>query len=129
MELRHLRYFVDVAEKLHFSREAENANISSPTLIHQIQDLETLLGAQLLSRKTKSAVSLTQTGKRFLEEARATLKQAENAELVGRRAARGDIGSIAIGYILSASCIGLLPELIATFRKDNPDASWHVSRM
>jgi DNA-binding transcriptional LysR family regulator len=129
MELRHLRYFVAVAEKLHFSRAAEYLNISTPTLSHQIQALETMLGAQLLSRKTKSAVSLTQTGKRFLEEARATLKQAENAELVGRRAARGDIGSIAIGYILSASCIGLLPELIATFRKDNPDVSLQLSRL
>jgi DNA-binding transcriptional LysR family regulator len=73
MELRHLRYFVAVAEKLHFSRAAEYLNISTPTLSHQIQALETMLGAQLLSRKTKSAVSLTQTGKRFLEEARATL--------------------------------------------------------
>jgi DNA-binding transcriptional LysR family regulator len=81
MELRHLRYFVAVAEKLHFSRAAEYLNISTPTLSHQIQALETMLGAQLLSRKTKSAVSLTQTGKRFLEEARATLKQAESVRL------------------------------------------------
>jgi DNA-binding transcriptional LysR family regulator len=129
MELRHLRYFVAVAEKLHFSRAAEHLNISTPTLSHQIQALETMLGAQLLSRKTKSAVSLTQTGKRFLEEARATLRQAENAELVGKRAARGDIGSIAIGYILSASCIGLLPELIETFLKENPGVSLQLSRM
>lgn len=129
MELRHLRYFVAVAEKLHFSRAAEFLNISTPTLSHQIQALETMLGAQLLSRRTKSAVSLTQTGRRFLEEARATLRQAENAELVGRRAARGDIGSIAIGYILSASCIGLLPHLIETFRKENPGVSLQISRM
>jgi DNA-binding transcriptional LysR family regulator len=120
---------VAVAEKLHFSRAAEHLNISTPTLSHQIQALETMLGAQLLSRKTKSAVSLTQTGKRFLEEARATLRQAENAELVGKRAARGDIGSIAIGYILSASCIGLLPELIETFQKENPGVSLQLSRM
>ncbi|HMF21826.1 MAG TPA: LysR substrate-binding domain-containing protein [Pseudolabrys sp.] len=127
--MRHLRYFVAVAEKLHFSRAAEHLNISTPTLSHQIQALETMLGAQLLSRKTKSAVSLTQTGKRFLEEARATLRQAENAELVGKRAARGDIGSIAIGYILSASCIGLLPELIEAFQKENPGVSLQLSRM
>jgi len=88
-----------------------------------------MLGAQLLSRRKKSAVMLTQTGKRFLEEARATLKQAENAELVGKRAARGDIGSIAIGYILSASSIGLLPEMIRTFQKDNPNVSMHIVRM
>ena len=88
-----------------------------------------MLGAQLLSRKKKSAVSLTQTGKRFLEEARATLRQAENAELVAKRAARGDIGSIALGYILSASCIGLLPELIEEFQKGNPGVSLQISRM
>ena len=129
MELRHLRYFVAVAEKLHFSRAAEQLNISTPTLSHQIQALETMLGAQLLSRRKKSAVSLTQTGKGFLEEARATLRQAENAELVGKRAARGDIGSIAIGYILSASCIGLLPELIAKFQKENPNVLLQISRM
>jgi DNA-binding transcriptional LysR family regulator len=129
MELRHLRYFVAVAEKLHFSRAAEQLNISTPTLSHQIQALETMLGAQLLSRRKKSAVSLTQTGKRFLEEARATLRQAENAELVGKQAARGDIGSIAIGYILSASSIGLLPELIATFQKENPNVLLQISRM
>jgi DNA-binding transcriptional LysR family regulator len=129
MELRHLRYFVAVAEKLHFSRAAEHLNISTPTLSHQIQALETMLGAQLLSRKKKSAVTLTQTGKRFLEEARATLRQAENAELVGKQAARGDIGSISLGYILSASCIGLLPELIEAFRKGNPGVSLQISRM
>jgi DNA-binding transcriptional LysR family regulator len=129
MELRHLRYFVAVAEKLHFSRAAEQLNISTPTLSHQIQALETMLGAQLLSRRKKSAVSLTHTGKRFLEEARATLRQAENAELVGKRAARGDIGSIAIGYILSASSIGLLPELIANFQKQNPNVLLQINRM
>ncbi len=129
MELRHLRYFVAVAEKLHFSRAAEQLNISTPTLSHQIRALETMLGAQLLSRRKKSAVSLTHTGKRFLEEARATLRQAENAELVGKRAARGDIGSIAIGYILSASSIGLLPALIATFQKQNPNVLLQINRM
>jgi DNA-binding transcriptional LysR family regulator len=129
MELRHLRYFVAVAEKLHFSQAADGLNISTPTLSNQIQALERMLGAQLLSRRKKSAVTLTQTGRRFLEEARATLKQAENAELIGKRAARGDIGSIAIGYILSASCIGLLPELIGAFQKENPNVSLHIVRM
>jgi DNA-binding transcriptional LysR family regulator len=98
--LRHLRYFVAVAEKLHFSRAAEDLNISTPNLSNQIRALGTMLGAQLLSRKTKSAVALTQTDRRFLEEARATLRQAEMAELIGKRAARDDVGSIVVGYIL-----------------------------
>ena len=80
-------------------------------------------------RGANSAVSLTQTGKRFLEEARATLKQAENAELIGKRAARGDIGSIEIGYILSASCIGMVPEMIGDFQRDNPNVSVQIVRM
>lgn len=98
--LRHLRYFVAVAEKLHFSRAAEDLNISTPNLSNQIRALGTMLGAQLLSRKTKSAVALTQTDRRFLEEARATLRHAEMAELIGKRAARDDVGSIVVGYIL-----------------------------
>jgi DNA-binding transcriptional LysR family regulator len=129
MELRHLRYFVAVAEELHFSHAAERLNIATPTLSNQIRALETILGARLLSRKTKSGVTLTQTGKRFLEEARATLQQAEKAEMVGRRAARGDIGSIAIGYILSASSLGLLPDMMAAFQKDNPDVTFQIIRM
>jgi DNA-binding transcriptional LysR family regulator len=88
--LRHLRYFVAVAEKLHFSRAAEDLNISTPNLSNQIRALGT----------TKSAVALTQTDRRFLEEARATLRQAEMAELIGKRAARDDVGSIVVGYIL-----------------------------
>jgi hypothetical protein len=89
MELRHLRYFVAVAEELHFSRAAARLNIATPTLSAQIQALEAMLGAQLFTRKTRS-VALTHVGKRFLEEARATLKQADQAELAGRQAARGE---------------------------------------
>src|ERR1700694_5766211 len=86
MELRHLRYFVAVAEELHFSRAAAKLNIATPTLSAQIQALEALLGAQLFTRKTRS-VALTHVGTRFLDEARATLKQAEQAAVVRRRAA------------------------------------------
>jgi len=109
MELRHFRYFVAVAEEFHFSRAAARLNIATPTLSHQIQSLEAILGAQLFARKTSSAVVLTRAGKRFLDEARATLKQADHAALVVRRAARGEVGNLAIGYLFSASCTGLLP--------------------
>src|SRR5262249_57892065 len=101
MELRHLRYFVAVAEELHFSRAAAKLNIATPTLSAQIQSLEAMLGAQLFTRKTRS-VALTHVGKLFLDEARATLRQADQAELVGRAAARGHLGSIAMGCVLSA---------------------------
>jgi DNA-binding transcriptional LysR family regulator len=128
MELRHLRYFVAVAEELHFSRAAARLNIATPTLSSQIQALEALLGAQLFTRKTRS-VALTHVGQRFLDEARATLKQAEQAELVGRRAARGDTGSIAVAYVLSAACGGCVASSIVDFRKTHPDVSFQLRKM
>ena len=129
MELRHLKYFVAVAEELHFARAAERLNISAPTLSHQIGALETMLGAKLLTRKTKSAVALTNAGKRFLTAARDTLKQAAYAEAVGRHAARGDTGSIAVGYVFSSGCSGLVPTALASFRKSHPEVSFQLARM
>jgi len=128
MELRHLRYFVAVAEELHFSRAAAKLEIATPTLSAQIRALESMLGAQLFTRKTRS-VALTHVGSRFLDEARATLKQADQAELVGRRAARGDLGSIAIGCVLSVVCGGVIPWAIMTFRKTHPAVSFQTRAM
>ena len=88
MEIRHLHYFVAVAEELHFARAAERLNIAPPTLSHGIAGLETELGARLLVRKTKSMVALTDTGRRFFDEAREALRHFEHAEIAGRRAAR-----------------------------------------
>jgi DNA-binding transcriptional LysR family regulator len=128
MELRHLKYFTAVAEDLHFGRAAARLNISAPTLSHQILALENMLGAKLFLRRTKSSVTLTQTGKRFLVEAYATLKQASNAEMIGRRAARGDIGSIALGYIFSAGMSGFVSKHLAAFREKHPDVSLQLRR-
>jgi DNA-binding transcriptional LysR family regulator len=128
MELRHLKYFAAVAEELHFARAATRLNISAPTLSHQIGALEAMLGAKLLTRKTKSAVTLTNSGKRFLVEAQETLKQAAQAELVGRRAARGDVGSVAVGYVLTAGCGGLVSSIMLNFRKSHPDVSVQLRR-
>lgn len=128
MELRHLKYFTAVAEELHFGRAAARLNISTPTLSHQILALENMLGAKLFLRKTKSSVSLTQTGKRFLTEAYATLKQASNAEMIGKRAARGDVGSIAVGYIFSAGMSGFTSTHLTAFREKHPDVSLQLRR-
>ncbi len=128
MELRHLRYFVAVAEELHFSRAAAKLNIATPTLSAQICSLEALLGAQLFVRKTRS-VALTHVGRRFLDEARATLRQADLAEQVGRRAARGDVGTIAVGYIYSAVCGGSVGQSIARFRAKHPDVTFELRRV
>jgi DNA-binding transcriptional LysR family regulator len=128
MELRHLRYFIAVAEELHFARAAAKLNIAPPTLSAQIQQLETSLGARLFTRKTRS-VALTHVGKRFLDEARTALKQVEHAELVGRRAASGEMGSIAVGYILAAAHAGYVAASVLDFRNKYPDASVQLRRM
>jgi DNA-binding transcriptional LysR family regulator len=94
----------------------------------QIRSLEALLGAQLFARKTRS-VALTQVGKRFLEEARETLRAAAQAEMVGRQAARGDIGTIAVGYVYSAVCGGFVGTSIAGFRARHPDVMFEPRRM
>lgn len=123
MEIRHLRYFVMVAEELHFSRAAARLNISVATLSQQIRSLESMLGARLFNRRTKSAVEMTHAGKRFLSAAQASLKQMAQTELVGRRAARGDTGVIALGYVFSACCSGLIPAAMKRFKELQPDVS------
>jgi DNA-binding transcriptional LysR family regulator len=128
MELRHLRYFVAVAEELHFSRAAAKLNIATPTLSAQIRSLEALLGAQLFVRQTRS-VALTHVGRRFLDEARATLRQADQAEQVGRRAARGEVGTIVVGYIYSAVCGGSVGRSIAHFRAKHPGVMFELRRV
>ena len=125
MELRHLRYFVALADELHFSRAAAKLNIATPTLSAQIQALEAILGAQLFTRKTRS-VALTHIGRRFLDEARVALRQVEQAELVGRRMARGDVGSIAVGCVLSATFGGIVPWSIVNFRMAHPEVTFQA---
>src|SRR5262249_12126186 len=128
MELRHLRYFVAVAEELHFTRAAERLHIAPPSLTEQINNLERELGARLLNR-TKRNVGLTDAGGRFLEEARSALRQAEHAALVARLAGRGETGRIEIGYASSAACSGLVTEAVAAFRRTHPLVSLALSPM
>ncbi len=128
MELRHLRYFVVVAEELHFSRAAARLKIAPPTLSAQIQTLEAILGARLFTRKTRSVV-LTSVGKRFLAEAQEVLRRAEHAETMVRRLAKGEEGSIAVGYILSAAYGGLVASSIVDFRTSHPDVTVQLRRM
>jgi DNA-binding transcriptional LysR family regulator len=119
MELRHLRYFVAVAEELHFARAAERLNITPPSLTQQIQAFEIELGVRLLNR-TKRSVELTDAGRRLLEEARKTIRQAEHTELVGRQAGRGDLGRIEIGYMTSSACCGIVSRCLADFHERHP---------
>jgi DNA-binding transcriptional LysR family regulator len=128
MELRHLRYFVAVAEELHFSRAAAKLRIATPTLSAQIQTLETSLGARLFTRKTRSVV-LTSVGKRFLAEAQEVIRRADHAELVARRFAKGEEGTLAVGYILTAAYGGMITASIVDFRASHPNVNVELQRM
>jgi DNA-binding transcriptional LysR family regulator len=128
MELRHLRYFVAVAEALHFSRAAEGLHISPPSLTQQIQNLEQELGARLFVR-SKRNVKLTDAGARFLEEARSTLRQAEHAARVAKLAGRGEVGQVEIGYASTAACSGIVTQAVAEFQRTHPLVSVSLSAM
>jgi DNA-binding transcriptional LysR family regulator len=119
MELRHLRYFVAVSEELHFARAAERLGIAPPTLTIQIQEIERTLSAKLL-RRTKRSVELTSAGEIFLAEARNVLAQFAKAESVGRRAGRGEIGRVEVGYVGSAAYAGVLQQQTSLFRRSWP---------
>jgi DNA-binding transcriptional LysR family regulator len=96
-ELRHLRYFVAVAEELHFGRAARALNISQPPLSRQIQDLERNVGTLLLNRSAKS-VTLTEAGKVFLGESKRILAQVYRSVDTVRRATAGETGRLEIGF-------------------------------
>jgi DNA-binding transcriptional LysR family regulator len=120
MERRHLRYFVAVAETLHFGRAAEQLGIAPPTLTVQIQEIERVLSARLFTR-TKRSVALTPAGETFLAEAREVLSRFARAESIGRRAGRGEIGRIELGYVGSAVYAGVLQTQINRFRVAWPE--------
>ena len=118
MELRHLRYFVTVAEELHFGRAAKKLHISQPPLSMQIRALEEELGVTLFNRTQRSVV-LTQAGNALLGEARHILARVDQAVLMTRRASRGEIGELAIGFI-SVADYNVLPVVLREFRRAFP---------
>lgn len=118
MELRHLRYFVAVAEELHFGRAAEKLHIAQPPLSQQIRRLEEELGVRLFER-TRRRVQLTHAGHAFLEQARQTLAQAAQAVRVARKADQGEVGQLAVGFVDSA-VYHALPPVLREFRERFP---------
>jgi DNA-binding transcriptional LysR family regulator len=120
IELRHLRYFISVADELHFGRAAERLGISQPPLSQQIRQLEKSLGAQLL-RRSNRRVELTEAGRAFLNEARDILIRTERAIDLTRRVARGQTGELRIGFTASTPLSGRIPRTISAFRRTHPD--------
>jgi DNA-binding transcriptional LysR family regulator len=118
MELRHLRYFVVVAEEQNVTRAAERLHVSQPPLSRQIRDLEDELGVELFRRSAKS-LALTEAGKIFLIEARAVLLRMDKAIETVRTVARGDRGSLRIGYAPSLTA-EFLPRALRLLETERP---------
>jgi DNA-binding transcriptional LysR family regulator len=127
MELHSLRYFVAVAEELHFSRAADRLHITQPALSRQIRLLEEELGISLL-RRTKRTVELTEAGATFLPEVRKALQQIESAIQVAQRAARGEIGSLQIAFTAS-SMHTVLPKILQQFRALHPHVKLDMTEL
>lgn len=127
MELRQLRYFVAVAEELHFRRAAQRLHIAQPPLSQQIQKLERELGVELF-RRTNRRVELTDAGRVFLEEARRTLTNAGHAVDAVRSAARGEVGWLRLGFVGSVS-YDLLPRLLSEFRERYPGVQMELRQL
>ena len=120
MELRHIRYFLAVAEERHFTRAAAKVGIGQPPLSQQIKDLEAEVGTRLFHRLAHGA-ELTAAGEAFLEGVKAMPALAERATKAARRASRGETGSLRVGFTASAAFNAVVPAAIRAFRRAYAD--------
>ncbi len=127
MELRHLQYFVTVAEELHFGRAAARLNMTQPPLSQQIKQFEEELGFPLFHR-SKRVVELTAAGKVFLHEVRGVLHQLDKAVDHARHTARGELGKIIIGFVGTAT-YDILPPVVREFRERYPSVSIELQQL
>ncbi len=128
MEMRQLRYFIAVAEELHFTRAALRLHIGQPPLSHAIQTLEADLGA-LLFERTKRWVRLTEAGKLFLLDARRILALSDQAAETARRAQRGEAGELRIGFTFSTPLTPLFASVINRYRQQFPAVTLTLHEM
>ena len=127
MELRHLRYFVTVAEELHFGRAARRLHMSQQPLSRQVRNLEEELAVQLFFR-TKRTVRLTPAGAAFLREAQKVIDQANYAVSIVRRVSKGESGLFRVGFsglVLN----GVMPAIVRQFREQFPDVHLELTRI
>lgn len=127
MELRQLRYFVTLAGELHFGRAAKRLALTQPPLSQAIQKLEAELGVRLFDR-TQRRVALTHAGKVFLDEARHTLARADGAMDHARRASRGEVGRLAVGF-LANTAYTLLPLVLRDFARGFPGVTLELREL
>ena len=118
IELRHLRYFVAVAEELHFGRAADKLHLAQPPLSQQIRKLEEIVGYALFAR-TSRAVNLTSAGEVFLERARRTLRHVQEDLEEARSVGRGEVGFLKVGFI-GSSMLTQLPATLGKYRRQFP---------
>jgi DNA-binding transcriptional LysR family regulator len=121
MELRHLRYFVAIAEEQHYGRASQRLRVAQPALSRQIQDLEKELGFNLFERLPRG-VKLNAAGKLFLEDARRVLQELTDAAVRAGRVASGRSGTLRVGFTENASWRGVVPDSFRRFRERQPDA-------
>lgn len=127
MELRHLRYFVAVAEELNFTRAAEKLHLAQPSLTRQIHNLEEELSVRLLDR-TKNQVSLTEEGRSFLLDARRLLALSVESVKAVQRFSRGESIQLNLGYLFKFN-FDLLPATLDTFYQISPDVAVNLFDM
>jgi DNA-binding transcriptional LysR family regulator len=125
MELRHLRYFVAVAEEAHITRAAERLGMQQPPLSQQIRAIERELDVRLFRRKPRG-VELTDAGSALLDEARAILMRVDHAFDATRRTARGEQGRISIGIASTAHFHPFVPRVIRAFHETFPLVSMQL---
>ena len=128
MELRHLRYFVAVAEELHFTRAALRLNIAQPPLSQQIRALEAELGVQLFVR-TRRSVALTDAGQALLVRSRELLSVAQALPQELQRVARGETGLLRIGFSSTLPLTKVLRDVVAEHRRTHPDVALNLREM
>ena len=128
MDIRHLRYFVAVAEELNFSRAARRLNMSQPPLSQQVKAMEDELGTPLFERNRRH-VRLTEPGRLFLRQARSILTQLEGAGDEVRRAARGEAGELRIAFTGSVPMFEPFPRFIHAFREGHPAVRVEMGHM
>jgi DNA-binding transcriptional LysR family regulator len=127
MELRHLRYFVTLAEELHFGRAAEKLHIAQPPLSQQIRQLEAELGFELFHR-TKRNVQLTEAGQVFLIQVQQIFQQLQQAIQLGQQTSRGEVGKLVIGFVSSAT-YNILPKILKDYRNHVPGVSLELHEL